>query len=117
MTIDRSDVAITAGRLSHRVEIHRKSTTFSDTNAEIIAWVLFAVVWAEIVPLSGREYLRAEQIQSPVMARGTIRTLAGITADMRLVYGATIYNIAAVLDDPRFVRHQTLMLSQGINQG
>jgi SPP1 family predicted phage head-tail adaptor len=103
-----------AGRLRHRVAIERSVSTRDDFGGVVESWQNLATVWAEIHPLSGREFLAAQSTQSGVTTRITLRELPGITAAMRVNHDGTLYNIRAVLPDPTLKRHITLMCETGI---
>ena len=107
-----------AQRLSHRVTIEQVTETRDADGGVVTAWAtLHSKVPAEIVPLSGREFVAAQAAQAGITARMTIRYVAGITPKMRVVHGPDIYNIEAVLPDPTLRRHLTLMVSTGVNNG
>ena len=107
-----------APRLRHRVTIEQVTETRDADGGVVTAWAaLHSKVPAEIVPLSGREFVAAQAAQAGITARLTIRYVTGITPKMRVVHGADIYNIEAVLPDPTLRRHLTLMVSTGVNNG
>lgn len=108
-----------AGKLLHRVKLQAFTTTVDpDTGYRDKAWVDVAELWAEVAPLSGREFLAAAATQSKVTARITIRHRAGVTNNHRILHGATVYNIEAVLPDAGSGKeHLTLMCSTGVNDG
>jgi len=103
-----------AGRLRHRVAIERPVSTRDHFGGVVESWQTVATVWAEIHPLSGREFLAAQSTQSGVTTRITLRELPGVTAAMRVNHDGTLYNIRAVLPDPTLKRHITLMCETGI---
>ena len=105
-----------AGRLRHRVAIERPVSTRDDFGGVIESWQTVATVWAEIHPLSGREFLAAQSTQSGVTTRITIRHLPGVTAAMRVNHDGALYNIRAVLPDPTLARHIALMCETGITK-
>lgn len=73
---------------------------------------------AEVAPLSGRELISANAVQSKVTHRIRIRYRDGITAKMRAVERETAYNIEAVIPDQRSgLRYLTLLASTGTNEG
>jgi SPP1 family predicted phage head-tail adaptor len=73
---------------------------------------------AEVAPLSGRELIAANAVQSRVTHRIRIRYREGITAKMRAVERETVYNIEAVIPDQRSgLRYLTLLASTGTNEG
>lgn len=108
-----------APRLRHRVDIQNFATTQdSNTGAVVDAWTDFDTdVPAEIMPMSGREFLAAQSIQAGVNTKIVIRYQDGVLPRMRVVHGSTIYNIQAVLPDPSLKRHLTLMCEAGVNNG
>ena len=91
-----------AGALSHQVQI-QSLVSVQDPNTGIItnAWTTFATVWAEVRPLSSREFIAAAASQSKVSATMKIRYLAGIKPSMRVLDGANVYNVEGVLPDPQ----------------
>lgn len=108
-----------AGKLRHRVKLQAFTTTVDpDTGYRDKAWADVATLWAVVAPLSGREFLAAAATQSKVTARITIRHRAGVTNNHRILHGATVYNIEAVLPDANSGKeHLTLMCSTGVNDG
>lgn len=111
---------IKAGRLRHRVDIQSRSNVQDPITGEItVTWVnTWTAVPAAIEPLSAREFIAAQAVQSAVTARITLRYRAGLDASMRIVHNGTIYNIAGVLADPDSgIGYVTLPCSQGVNTG
>jgi SPP1 family predicted phage head-tail adaptor len=107
-----------AGRLRHRVTIQSMTEAQDGTTGAITeSWSAGDTTWASIEPLSGREYLAAQEMQSQIMARITIRHRT-VTAKMRVLHGSTVYNVHAVLPDKDSgTEYLTLMVSQGVNNG
>lgn len=109
-----------AGRLRRFVTIQQKATgspaqdTLGQPNE---SWVTFAQVYAGVEPLRGTEFFEAEQRQVQVDTRVVIRYRAGVTERMRVVDGADVYNIQAVIDtETRHVEMQ-LMCVKGTGDG
>lgn len=96
-----STKSLSAGKLRHRINIERKTHAQDpNTGALTSTWSSLAQnICAAVEPLSGREFIAAQQVKSSITARITIRYRDGITAAMRVIHGATIYNIAAILHD------------------
>lgn len=87
-----------ASKLSVRIRIERKLVTRDPQyGTEVVSWVEFACVWAEVRNiLPSRAERMAEQIQiARRPARIRIRYLAGITPDMRLIIDNRIHQIIA----------------------
>ncbi len=88
------------GRLRHRLKIYDKGTiTRNGVGEEIPAYdALVATVWGAVEPLSGREFLEANQVQADVTLRIVIRYRSGIRPEMRVIEDEHTYEIEAVLD-------------------
>lgn len=108
-----------AGDLKHRVQIEQLQRTQDPITGEIKQrWVGFTTTWARILPLSAREFMNAQAMQSKVMGRITIRFIPGISPDMRIREGKTVYNIEGILPDPhQGNRYLTIPYSIGVNDG
>jgi SPP1 family predicted phage head-tail adaptor len=63
------------------------------------AWTTLCNVWADIRLPSGLEQLRGDAFVSRTRASIRIRKRDDITPAMRVVHGATVYEIKAVLTD------------------
>lgn len=95
---------LSAGRLRHRVRLDSRITALDSNGDTVSSWEVFANnVAAEIAPLSARETLRAQAMQSSVVGNMTLRYRTGLNAAMRVVHtnrgGTTYYNIAGVIPD------------------
>lgn len=115
-----------AGRLRHRLRVEQRTFGAQDPETGDVAksWTtLYADVPAEVSPLSAREFLSAQALQSQVSARITLRPLPGIDAACRFVglsapYEGRIFNIAGVLEDRRTgEQFVTYPVSEGVNEG
>jgi SPP1 family predicted phage head-tail adaptor len=116
-----------AYRLRHRVDIQEFGVTVdSNTGAVLEGWTTILpegdesepiLMPAEIMPMSGREFVAASAIQAGVNTKITIRYMEGIKPAMRVVHEGVFYNIKAVLPDPTLRRHITLMCASGVDEG
>lgn len=90
-----------AGRLRHRVSFEKRvDVQDPDSGSVTPTWVAFArSVPAAIEPLSAREFIAAQGVQSEVTARIVIRRRAGLVASMRIKHGARIYTPHGFLAD------------------
>lgn len=107
-----------AGKLRHYIDIEaRVVTQDAVTGAAVETYATkYDLVPAEFVFLSGKEFLSSQQVRSEVRARITIRSGLGIEPTDRVAYQGKHYNIEAILPDPTFARHDTLMVSEGVQQ-
>jgi SPP1 family predicted phage head-tail adaptor len=78
----------------------------------------FGYLSASIEPLSGRELIAAQAAQSEVETRIRVRNRPGVLPSMRVRHRSTIYNIKAILPDPKTGVHwMTLLCTSGVNEG
>lgn len=113
-------MALSAGRLRHRVRIERPDYVQDPITGEMVkGWELVAdKVPAAIEPLSAREFIAAQAVQSAVTARIVIRRRSDIDATMRILHRGRVYNIHGVLPDPESgLEYLTLPCSEGVNDG
>lgn len=106
---------VAAGKLRHRVELQR-STPGQDphTGAPIEDWQTFAEVWADVAPLSAREFLAASAEQSEVQNKITIRYRDDVDATCRVLHRGKWFAIQGVLPDAESgLEHLTIMASEG----
>ncbi|MCS5873598.1 phage head closure protein [Klebsiella pneumoniae subsp. pneumoniae] len=108
-----------AGKLRNRITpAGAGKRTEPDNGAVINTWRDVATLWAEVAPLSAREFIAAQASQGEVTTRITIRYREGVTRKHRILFRGRIYNIEGVLPDPRSGReYLTLPCSEGSNDG
>jgi SPP1 family predicted phage head-tail adaptor len=113
-----------AGKLRHRVALqYQAQSQDADTGEITVSWQTLATVWAAIEPLSTREFIQSQAVQSEVTTRITIRKRNDVTAACRAVHmvngvAGKVYNILGALADPvSGLEYQTLPCSEGVNQG
>lgn len=116
-----------AGKLRHVISIQRPVLTQDNLGQQSTSFEdLYTGVRAEIVPLSGREYVAAKQVNAEVTTRMTIRRLPRVEADCRVVRvieedspsTVEVYDVLAVFPDPvSGLRYLTLMCVQRFSEG
>lgn len=111
-----------AGKLRHRVTVQaRTNTQGSVTGATDVSWAdvpQWVNIAAAIEPLSARDLIAAQAQQSPVTSRVTIRRLAGLTAQHRLMHNGRVLSIEGVLPDPDSgLEWMTLAVAEGLSDG
>lgn len=89
------------GKLRYRIAIQEPGSNQDDYGNIVDDWQDVATIWADIVPVSGREYFGANQQNSETSYKIYIRYLDGITAKMRILHDGVVYEILAVLADKR----------------
>ena len=108
-----------AGKLRHRITLQEPVKVQNPTTGAVInAWRDVATVWAEVSPLSAREFIAAQASQGEITTRIVIRYRAGVTRKHRILFRGAVYNIHGVLPDPKSGReYLTLPCSEGVNDG
>jgi SPP1 family predicted phage head-tail adaptor len=108
-----------AGRLRHRIDIQRRvNQQDPDTGAVTPVWLAFArSVPAAIEPLSAREFIAGQAVQSEVVARIVIRHRPGLDATMRIKHGKLVYLPAGFLGDKDSgTEYVTIPCSLGVSE-
>jgi SPP1 family predicted phage head-tail adaptor len=125
-------MSLEAGALRHRVRIEEYvelldsngETIQDETTGEVVReWQEVATVWAAIEPVSAREFVQSQAMQSQISARTVMRYRDGLHAAMRLVHLRTgrpdvIYNPHAFLaDKDSGLEYLTIPCSTGTGEG
>lgn len=111
-------MGLKAGKLRHRVALEQFVEVVDSYGQRDRHWEHVADLWAAIEPLSAKEFIAAQQLQSQVTTRITIRYRSVVTAGMRIVHRDTVYNIVGVLSDKDSgIEYLTLPCSSGVNAG
>lgn len=101
------------GRLRNRVTIQRLAPGQDEYGQPLQVWENYAVVWAEVKDVSGREYFESRQIPtSSVTTKVTIRYRSGLDAGMRVVGGKRVLNIQSIIDPDGKKRELLLMCEE-----
>lgn len=109
---------VAAGRLRHVVSVERQVEVVDSNGDHLREWEYVTSVRAEIKPMSGRELLLAQQVQSNVSVNIVIRYNALVNATMRVKKNGTIYTVQAVIPDPESGNEwMTLQCATGVNDG
>lgn len=112
-----------SGRLRNRVIIQRKLDSRDTYGGQTETWSDVDEVWAEIVPLVGREYLEARQLTAEVSTKIRIRYRKGIKPEMRVKWEeadsdeARYYDIQSVQHVEAKQREIVLMCRELIGGG
>lgn len=86
-----------AGQYRHRVVIKDKTVSRDSYGEEDVTWNTVTTVWADIRPISGREYLEMSQAQADITHRVFIRHRTGLEPTMRLYYGTRVLQIESIV--------------------
>lgn len=81
------------GDMRHRVQIQQRIETPNEFGEPVVNWNTIATRWGAIEPLTAKELIAAQQVQSDVSHKIRMRYYAGLTPKMRLVKGVRVFNI------------------------
>ena len=98
MKILLADKNINAGELNKLVTIQGKTVAQDSFGEEVVTWTKIADVWASINPVSYRELLEAQQVQSEISHRIVIRYRDGIKPYHQIIYGNSTYEILNIFN-------------------
>jgi len=98
-----------AGKLRHRIELQSNTPTQDSYGEPIASWATDDTVWASIEPLSGRELLRAQEVQAEVTTRIRIRYSAYAIPQARVKWGTRYFEIVSIINDRSIDREQELL--------
>lgn len=99
------------GKMHSRIELQSSSAT-NDYGEELLTWATYATVWAHIEPLSGRELLRAEAVDSQNTVRVRIRYNSSVDSTDRIRFGSRIFEINSVSNPDEKNKELELLCSE-----
>lgn len=123
--IEASQYPIRAAKYRHRVTLQQRNNVQDSTGAVTVdSWkdvVGMEKIPAEVAPLTGRELVAAQQIQSEVDTQITFRWRPGVTSSLRVLWissaGRQVYSINAVIADPTNRKELTLLCTARAAEG
>lgn len=86
------------GRLDQRIALMREEPTKNELNQDVLKWVAWKTVWAEVKPATGKELIEAQRIQPEQVYTITIRYIPGLTTAMRVLWQGRTLHVTAVPD-------------------
>lgn len=114
-----------AGKLDRRITIQQATVTRGAGGGETRSWTTLATVWANVRPMSGREFVAGQrtgggtttQQLGEVTTTFQIRYRSDVVEKMRISYDSKTYNIRAVLPSEDRKRFLTLACTEGTDSG
>jgi SPP1 family predicted phage head-tail adaptor len=103
---------MTIGQLRHRVQLQAEVLTPDGYGGAAKTWDTVDTVAASVEPLSGREFFQAQQTQSSVSHKITIRHRADTTSSLRILFGTRVFDISSVLNPDERNRWMVLMATE-----
>ena len=110
------------GELSRLVSMQARAEAQDSYGQQLPTWTEVKKVYAKIEALSGRELVAAQSVYAEVSHRFTIHWDALFSdprtvAAMRVVYGARVFNIGALMNVDEDNRVLELLAQEGLNDG
>ncbi|BAL83525.1 putative phage head-tail adaptor [Selenomonas ruminantium subsp. lactilytica TAM6421] len=87
------------GRFKYRIEIQINTPTEDAEGNYVEEWQTVHTVWADITPVSSKQYFIANQDAAEVTCKIYIRYLADVTPRHRIVMKSHAYDIESVIPD------------------
>ena len=88
-----------SGKYRHLISIQQPALAADGVGEMLPAWsTLYASLYAEVEPLSGKEAIAKDQINSNVTHRVRTRYVPGVLPAMRVLYGARTLQIQHVMN-------------------
>ncbi len=106
-----------AAAMRHKIVVQAESPSVDAGGGQLDPWATptdFATLRAAVVPLSGREAVKAMQMEDSVSHKITCRYKAGITAKMRVKFRDRFFNIRAVINIEEANRFLEIMADENV---
>lgn len=107
---------IDSSRLRNLVSIQINTPTVTAQGERVDSWSEVSKVFAEIAPLEGREFYQAQQVNSEITTRITIRwvPLNISSRHHRIVFGAHTYEIISPPINTEMANRELVMMCKEI---
>lgn len=86
------------GKLRHRIVLKKPVILKDPIGQDLEVWQDIASVWAIIEPLSGKEYFNAQQINSEVTSKITIRYLKDLDSHAVIHWNNRVFKILSIIN-------------------
>jgi SPP1 family predicted phage head-tail adaptor len=82
-----------SGKMDRKITVRTVSVTQDSHGGQVKAYTDLATVWAEVIPLAGRELMLAAQFMPGVEMKFRIRNLTGFDESAVIVYDGQVFDI------------------------
>lgn len=96
------------GDLRHRATVQAPTTVPNHLGEPVVTWAAEAAVWAEVLPVLGRELAQAGQVRADVTHAVKVRYREGLSPRHRLVVDGKVLQIESVVNPDGRKRVQML---------
>lgn len=105
------------GPLRHRVTFQSRKTARDEYGQPVEGWDTVTTLWASIDPISGRELLTAQQVQTEVTHRIRCRYWTGLETSQRIVFGARYFDIKSLINTREIGASLEILATEGLSDG
>lgn len=106
-----------AGKLRHRIEIQQRQDDRDPAGQPVDGWVTVCKPWADVRYLNGRQFIGSDAETNADGVSIRIRRRTDVTADMRVLFRQSYFDILAVLPDEDDLEYVDLACSTGASNG
>lgn len=103
-----------AGALRHAITIEVLTSSADEMGGQTRTWATHVSTWAEVAPARSNERFFGEQIEAVITHRITMRYQAGITTQMRVLFGARYFQIKGIVNRDERSIMLDLMCEEGV---
>lgn len=92
-------MGLSCAQLRTMVQIQQRLTGTDALGQPVLGWTTVAAVWADVRQMNGMQSIKADAEVSTVKASVRVRKRGDVLPGMRVIHGATVYEVDAVLQD------------------
>lgn len=86
------------GKLRHRITFQQLSNSKNEYGEPVEDWLDIKTVWAEIKPVSGKQFFAAKQINAEISHNVYIRYRNGLSPSMRIKFKERTFEILYIMN-------------------
>lgn len=103
------------GALRHQVTIQKQVETQNTYGEPEVSWAnVVEDVWCQVLPLRGREFFAAKQVNADIEAKIVMRYRTDVTTKMRCLHGTDEYYVYSIINLDQRERFLQLMCTRSI---
>lgn len=104
-----------AGKLHHKIQIVTQIAGSKDAYAKaVLTWPVFANLYANISPISGKEFEFAKSFGATVSHKINTHWIAGVNVKQKVLFNGRTFSINAVLNPEELNRELVLYCTEQI---
>jgi SPP1 family predicted phage head-tail adaptor len=112
--IRKGDHITEVGRLRYQVILQTQGGTADGMGGVTATWSNTATIWADIMPASASERTQADKVIGDITHKIIVRHRSITSPNMRILFGARVFNIVSVVNPDNSNSHLKLMAREQI---